>query len=175
MKVEAFLYTVNLAIHNLLLVACAAAPFYQLRMVSKRATFGKRIIHEYDKSIEDLLSVQPKLCFWFVVGLIVTGFAFPLIHYGFHGEWQQRSTFVYAALTVKTLLVFIGFGIISYGMFVIDRQIQGLFRQFSPDVQPPQDQLDRFFALRARRKKFCTVCLCLAAAILVITPILRWY
>lgn len=172
---ETLLYTVNLVIHNLLLVACAAAPLYQLRMVNKRATFGRRIIYEYDKSIEDLLSVQPRLCFWFILGLIATGFAFPLIYYGFHGAWQQRSTLVYAALALKTLLVFVGFGIVNYGMFVIDRQIQYLFRQFSPDVQPPRDQLDRFFALRARRKKFCTICLYLAAAILVVTPILRFW
>lgn len=40
---ETFLYTFNLAVHNLLLVACAAAPFYKLRMVYKRAKFGKKI------------------------------------------------------------------------------------------------------------------------------------
>lgn len=172
---ESLLYTFNLAVHNLLLVACAAAPFYQLRMVNKRASFGKRIIYEYDKSIEDILSVQPKLCFWFILGLIATGFAFPLIHYAFNGEWQQRSMLVYTALTLKTLLVFVGFGIVSYGMFVIDHQIQGLFRQFTPDAQPPEDQLNRFFALRKKRKQFCTVCLVLAAAILIITPILSFY
>ena len=156
-------------------MACAAAPFYQLRMVNKRATFGKRVIYEYDKSIEDLLSVQPRLCFWFIIGLIVTGFAFPLMYRGFHGEWMQRSMFVYGALTVKTLLVFIGFGIVNYGMFVIDRQIQDLFRSFKPDAQPPQDDLERFFALRAKRKRFCTYCLYLAAAILVISPILHYF
>ena len=156
-------------------MACAAAPFYQLRMVNKRATFGKRVIYEYDKSIEDLLSVQPRLCFWFIIGLIVTGFAFPLMYRGFHGEWMQRSMFVYGALTVKTLLVFIGFGIVNYGMFVIDRQIQNLFRSFKPDEQPPQDDLDRFFALRARRKQFCTYCLYLAVAILAISPILHYF
>lgn len=172
---ESLLFAVNLAVHNLLFVACAAAPFYQLRMVNKRATFGKRIIYDYDKSIEDILSVQPWLCFWFILGLIVTGFAFPLIHYAFHGEWQQRSTLVYATLTLKTLLVFIGFGMVNYGMFVIDRQIQGLFRQFTPDAQPPEDQLNEFFALRKKRKQFCTVCLFLAAAILIITPILSFY
>ncbi len=172
---EPTLYSVNLMIHNLLLVACAAAPFYQLRMVSKRATFGRRILYEYDKSIEDLLSVQPRMCFWFIIGLIVTGFAFPLMYRGFHGEWMQRSTFVYGALTVKTLLVFVGFGIVNYGMFVIDRQIQDLFRSFKPDEQPPQDDLDRFFALRAKRKQFCTYCLYLAAAILVISPILHYF
>ena len=169
---ESTLYAVNLAIHNLLLVACAAAPFYSLRMVNMRATFGKRIIYEYDKSIEGLLSVQPRMCFWFIIGLIVTGFAFPLMYRGFHGEWMQRSMLVYSALTVKTLLVFVGFGIVNYGMFVIDRQIQDLFRSFKPDEQPPQDDLDRFFALRAKRKRFCTYCLYLAAAILVISPVL---
>jgi hypothetical protein len=156
-------------------VFCAAAPFYQLRMVNKRAEFGKRIIYEYDKSIEDLLSVQPRLCFWFILGLIATGFAFPLIYYGFHGEWQPRTPFIYGALTVKTLLVFIGFGIVNYGMFVIDRQIQGLFRQFQPDEAPAQEQLAAFFALRAKRKKFCKVCLGLGVAILLITPVLRFY
>jgi len=172
---ESALYTVNLALHNLLLVACAAAPFYQLRMVTKRATFGKRIIYEYDKSIEDLLSVQPRLCFWFIIGLIVTGFAFPLIYRGFHGEWMQRSMFVYGALTVKTLLVFIGFGIVNYGMFVVDRQIQDLFHSFKPDEQPPQEDLDRFFGLRAKRKRLCGVCLWLAVAILAISPILMHF
>ena len=173
--VESTLYSINLAIHNLLLVACAAAPFYQLRMVTKRATFGRRIFYEYDKSIEDLLSVQPRLCFWLIIGLIVTGFAFPLMYRGFHGEWMQRSMFVYGALTVKTLLVFVGFGIVSYGMFVIDRQIQDLFHSFKPDEQPLQEELDRFFALRAKRKRFCTYCLYLAAAILVISPILHYF
>ena len=173
--VEPTLYAVNLAIHNLLLVACAAAPFYQLRMVNKRATFGRRVIYEYDKSIEDLLSVQPKMCFWFIIGLIVTGFAFPLMYRGFHGEWMQRSMFVYGALTVKTLLVFVGFGIVNYGMFVIDRQIQDLFRSFKHDEQPPQDELERFFALRAKRKRFCGVCLWLGVAILVISPILHYF
>ena len=172
---EPTLYAVNLAIHNLLLVACAAAPFYQLRMVNKRATFGRRIFYEYDKSIEDLLSVQPRMCFWFIIGLIVTGFAFPLMYRGFHGEWMQRSMFVYGALTVKTLLVLGGFGIVSYGMFVIDRQIQDLFRSFKPEGQPPQEDLERFFALRAKRKRFCTYCLYLAAAILVISPILHYF
>ena len=172
---EPLLYTINLAAHNLLLVFCAAAPFYQLRMVNKRAEFGKRLIYEYDKSIEDLLSVQPRLCFWFIVGLIATGFAFPLIYYGFHGEWQQRTPFIYAALAVKTLLVFLGFGIVNYGMFVIDKQIQSMFRQFKPEEAPPQDQLDAFFALRAKRKRFCKICLGLAVAILAITPLLRFY
>ncbi len=172
---ETFLYTLNLAVHNLLFVACAAAPFYQLRMVYKRAKFGKKIYYEMDSLMEEILSQQPRLCFWFIIGLIVTGFAFPLIHYGFHGEWQQRTTLVYWALSIKTFLVFIGFGIVNYGMFVIDKQIQGIFKTFKPNEQPPNDVLDKFFALRTRRRKFCTVCLVLAVAILVISPILSFY
>lgn len=172
---ESFFYSINQAVHNLLLVACAAAPFYQLRMVSKRAKFGKKIYFEMDSMIEEILSRQPRLCFWFIIGLVVTGFAFPLIYYGFHGELQQQTPLVYWTLSIKVFLVFLGFGIVNYGMFVIDKQIQGIIKNVQPNEQPPDDVLKKFFALRAKRKKFCTVCLVLAIAILVISPILTFY
>jgi len=35
--------------------------------------------------------------------------------------------------------------------------------------------VDTFFALRAKRKKFCKVCLGLAVAILLLTPVRRFY
>lgn len=172
---ENVLYVINLAVHNLLFAACAAAPFYQLRMVYKRAKFGKKIYYEMDGLMEEILSQQPRLCFWFIIGLIVTGFAFPVIYYGFHGEFQQRLALVYWALSIKTFLVFVGFGIVNYGTFVIDKQIQEIFKTFKPNEQPPEEVLDKFFALRTKRRKFCTVCLIFAIAILIISPILSFY
>ena len=151
---ENVLYTLNLAVHNLLFAACAAAPFYQLRMVYKRAKFGKKIFYEMDGLMEEILSQQPRLCFWFIIGLIVTGFSFPIIYYSFHGEFQQRSALVYWALSIKTLLVIVGFGIVNYGMFVIDKQIQEIFKTFKSNEQPPAEDLQKFFTLRTKRRKF---------------------
>lgn len=53
---ENLLYTLNLAIHNIALVLCAAATFYQLRMVKKRMKFGRKIFYEMDSLIEEILS-----------------------------------------------------------------------------------------------------------------------
>jgi hypothetical protein len=172
---ENLLYTINLTLHILAAVACAAAPFYQLRMVNERGKHGRAIIYRYDQSIERILSVQPRLCFAFILVLIVTGFAFPVIHRLFHGEWRAVGGLALAAFTIKTALVFVGFGIVLYGMLKIDPKVQALFAQIKPDVQPPPALLDEFWAWRARRKKFCKVCFGLAVAILVITPILRFY
>jgi len=126
---ENIVYTINLVIHNLAAVARAAAPFYQLRMVNERGKHGRAIIYGYDQSIERILSVQPRLCFAFIVVLIVTGFAFPVIYYAFHGHWREASSLALAAFTVKTLLVFGGFGIVLYGLYAIDPKIQALFAQ----------------------------------------------
>jgi hypothetical protein len=172
---ETNLYTVNTVIHLLAAVACAAAPFYQLRMVNTRARYGRAILYSYDQSIERILSLQPRLCLAFIVVLIVTGFAYPVIHRAFHGHWREVSGLALAAFTLKTLLVFAGFGIVLYGLFKIDPKIQALFAQIKPDVQPPPELLDEFWTWRARRKKWCKVCLGLAIAILVLTPILRFY
>lgn len=172
---ENILYTINLTLHILAAVACAAAPFYQLRMVNERGRHGRAIIYGYDQSIERILSVQPRLCFAFILVLIVTGFAFPVIHRLFHGEWRAVGGLAFAAFTVKAALVFAGFGIVLYGMLKIDPKVQALFAQIRPDAQPPKELLDEFWAWRARRKRFCQFCYGLAVAILVVTPILRFY
>ncbi len=58
---ESILYTINLVIHILAAVACAAAPFYQLRMVNERGKHGRAIIYSYDQSIERNLIVRLNL------------------------------------------------------------------------------------------------------------------
>lgn len=172
---EDILYTLNLILHILAAVACAAAPFYQLRMVNERGKQGRAIICDYDQSIERILSLQPRLCFAFIVVLIATGFTFPVIYYAFHGHWRETSTLALTAFALKSLLVFVGFGIVLYGLYAIDPKIRALFAQIKPDAQPPQELLDEFWAWRIKRKQFCKVCFGLAVAILVITPILRLY
>jgi hypothetical protein len=90
---ENILYSVNLAIHILATIFCVAGPFYQLLWVRRRGKLGHPLIYSFDRVMESVLSLQPKLCFAFIITLILTGFVFPLIHYGFHGEWKEVSGF----------------------------------------------------------------------------------
>lgn len=172
---ENILYSVNLAIHILAAIFCVAAPFYQLRWVRLRGKLGYPIIYSFDRVIENILSLQVKLCFAFIVTLIITGFAFPLIHYGFHGQWREATGLSLTVFAAKAILAFIGLAINTHGVWILDPEIQKTFAAFSPSEQPPDELLNKFWALRAKRKKLCNSCFGLALTIVIITPILRFY
>jgi hypothetical protein len=161
---ENVLHSINLLIHMLAAILCVAAPFYQLRWVKLRGKLGYPIIYPFDRVVENVLSLQPRL-----------GFAFPLIHYGFHGEWREVSNLVLAIFSAKTILAFIGLALLVHGVWILDPEIQKTFATFSSTEQPPDELLNRFWALRATRKKTCQFCFGLALTIVLITPILRFY
>jgi hypothetical protein len=125
--------------------------------------------------IENVLSLQLKLCFAFIVILIITGFIFPIIHYGFHGEWREVGNLALVIFSAKTILAFIGLAINVHGVWILGPEIQKTFASFSPAEQPPDEILNRFWAFRTTRKRLCQVCFGLALTIVAITPILRFY
>lgn len=172
---ENVLYCINLAIHVLAAIFCVAAPFYHLRLVKLRGKLGYPIIYPFDRVMENILSLQPRLCFAFIITMIVTGFAFPLIHYAFHGEWREVSNLSLAIFSAKVILAFIGLAIIIHAVWILDPELQKTFATFSPTGQPPDELLNRFWAFRKRRKRFCQLCFGLALTIVIITPILRFY
>ena len=172
---ENILYTVNLAIHILAAIFCVAAPFYQLRWVKLRGKLGHTIIYPFDRAMESVLNLQLKLCFSFILILIITGFLFPIIHYLFHGEWREVSSLSLTIFSTKTILAFIGLAINIHGVWILGPEIQRTFASFAPTEQPPDEVLNRFWTFRATRKKLCQVCFGLALTIVIITPILRFY
>jgi hypothetical protein len=172
---ENLLYSINLAIHVLAAIFCVAGPFYQLRLVKLRGKLGYPLIYDLDRVMENILSLQPRLCFAFIITLIVTGFAFPLIHYAFHGEWREVSNLSLTIFTAKTILAFVGLTINIHGVWILNPEIQKTFATFSPTEQPPDELLNRFWALRTMRKRLCQLCFGLALTIVIITPILRYY
>ena len=172
---ENILYTLNLAIHIIAAAFCVSAPLYQLRWVKLRRKLGRPIVFPFDKVMENVLGLQPKLCIAFITTLILTGFAFPLIHYGFHGQWAEYSDISMLTFHTKTLLTFLGLSIVLYSAIVIDPQTQRTFASFFPNKHPPDELLNHFWELRAKRAFFCNVCFVLALIIMAITPVLRFY
>ncbi|MBI2300134.1 MAG: hypothetical protein HYU66_14525 [Armatimonadetes bacterium] len=174
---ENALYAVNLMVHIIAAVGCVAGPYYQLRMVNQRGKlYGTgNLIYPVDELMERILTVQPRLCYGLILTLIGTGLMFPVIDYGFHGMLTQVSSSDWVVGSLKALLALTGLGIVIYGIRVVDPQIQGLFGSFSPDADPPAEDLARFWALRKYRKKLCTFCLWLGLSILLITPVMRFF
>lgn len=62
MIAESLIQSVLLAMHNIALVGCAAAPFYNRNLVNKRVHFGPRLHYELDKVVEDTLQGNAPYC-----------------------------------------------------------------------------------------------------------------
>lgn len=172
---ENIVYSINLGIHVLATIFCVAGPFYQLLWVRRRGKLGHPLIYPFDRVMESVLSLQPKLCFAFILVLILTGFAFPLIHYSFHGEWKDVSGLSLSVFWTKAILAFVGLSIVIHSVWILAPQIAKTFATFRPDKEPSDELLNRFWALRAKRKMLCQFCFILALIIVCITPILRYY
>lgn len=172
---ENLIYVILLALHNIALVGCTAAPFYNLRLVNNRGKHGQKVFYELDKVVEDTIQGLEPYCWAFIFTLFITGFSFPAVHYAFHGELRKFSNVVFASFIIKHILVVGIVGIAFYIAFFINPKIKELFLTFSPDTQPDEEKRKSFFALRAKRKKLCKICFVLALLVLIITPILRFY
>ncbi len=172
---ENMLNSINLLIHILAAVFCVAAPFYQLRWVKRRGKLGKQLIYSFDRVMESVLNMQVKLCFVLINILILTGIAFPIIYYSFHGEWRDVTKIALVVFYAKAGLALIGLAINTHSVFLLNPVIQETFASFTPDEQPPDELLSRFWKLRAQRKMTCQLCFVLALIIVTITPLLRFY
>lgn len=169
---ENIINSILLALHNIALVGCAAAPFYNRNLVLKRSQYGPKLHYELDKVVEDTLQGNVPYCFAFVFILLATGIGMPMNHYLFQGALRQLHTFAMIAFSLK-LLSFTGMVIIMLIIFTkINPKLSQLFSGFKPGEQPDTKDEQEFFAQRARRKKLCDICLWFALGILVFSAFL---
>lgn len=169
---EQIIHSVLLALHNIALVGCAAAPFYNRALVLKRGQYGPKLHYELDKVVEDTLQGNAPYCITFIITLIITGIAMPLNYYLFHDTIKQSNLISVTALTVKLIAV-AGMVVIMLRIFYrINPRLRELFGKFSPGAKPDESSEKEFFTLRANRKSLCEVCLVFAIIVLAASAFL---
>jgi hypothetical protein len=164
---EPLIHSLLLAFHNIALVGCAAAPFYNRALVLQRAQYGPRLSYKLDKVVEDTLQGNAPWCMTFMTLLWLTGIGMPLNHYLYHGALRDLSTVAEIAITAKLASIVAMMSIMFIIFFRINPILRQLFAGFAEDATPSPDDEKRFFALRARRKKLCEICLVFAVLVLV--------
>ncbi|MEW6366559.1 MAG: hypothetical protein AB1714_18175 [Acidobacteriota bacterium] len=169
---EQIVHSILLALHNIALVGCAAAPFYNRALVVKRGQYGPRLHYELDKVVEDTLQGNTPYCITFIITLFATGIAMPLNHYLFQGSLRTTNTVVLTALAVKLVAVFAMVGIMLVIFGRINPRLRALWSRFAPGVKPDEVEEKEFFALRSRRKALCETCLKFAVVVLVASAFL---
>jgi hypothetical protein len=102
---EQIIHSLLLALHNIALAGCAAAPFYNRALVLKRGQYGPKLYYEMDKVVEETLQGNAPYCITFITTLIITGIAMPLNYYLFNGTFRATNAVVIIALVVKLIAV----------------------------------------------------------------------
>ena len=164
---EQLIHSLLLALHNIALVGCAAAPFYNRNLVKSRSQYGPKLIYELDKVVEDTLQGNAPYCITFIIILFFTGMAIPLNHYLFHGSFMVLSPVGLIALALKLISVFVMIYIMIVIFFKINPAINKIFFTFSKETISEPQAVASFFKLRTRRKKLCEICLVFAIIVLV--------
>jgi uncharacterized protein involved in oxidation of intracellular sulfur len=156
-----------LALHNIALVGCAAAPFYNRNLVRQRAQFGPRLHFELDKVVEDTLQANAPWCMAFMTTLVLTGIGMPLTYYGFHGAFHHLETISYLAMGLKLACITGMVFIMGTIFFRLNPRLRVLMAGFSAGQAPDPALEKEFFQKRARRKSLCETCLKFAIGVLV--------
>lgn len=172
---ENLIYIILLALHNIALAGCAAAPFYNLRLVNQRGKLRQKVFYELDKVVEDTIQGLEPYCWLFIITLFATGFGFPITYYVFHGQLKEFSTVVLISFVLKHIFVLGIVGLAFYITFFINPRIKEIFLGFSPGTQPDEGKAKDFFTLRAKRKRLCKICFVFVLLILIVSPVLRFY
>ena len=172
MIAESSIQGVLLAMHNIALVGCAAAPFYNRNLVNKRAHFGPRLHYELDKVVEDTLQGNAPYCLVFIVTLILTGIGMPFNHFFFHGAFRTLHPVAWTAFGIKLACVAGMIVIMGKIFFSLNPRLRDLFVHFAPGRTPNPEEEREFFAKRAERKRLCEICLKFAVGVLIASAFL---
>lgn len=172
MSAEALIQGILLALHNIALVGCAAAPFYNRNLVTKRAQFGPKLHFELDKVVEDTLQGNAPYCMVFIATLIFTGIAMPFNHFLFQGAFRSLHPVAWIALGGKLAFVAGMIVIMVKIFFGLNPRLRALFTRFAPGQTPDPEVEKEFFAKRGERKRLCEICLKFAIGVLIASAFL---
>ena len=171
---ESIFYSILLALHNIALVGCAAAPFYNRRLVLERGQYGQRLYFELDKVVEDTLQKNAPYCMVFITVLLLTGIGIPLNHYAFHSAFKHLHIVGWIAVILKLTSVSGMVVIMGIIFFKINPKLKEIFLTFKPGEKPDINVEKEFFTLRAKRKALCEKCLKLAVGILIFSAFMNF-
>jgi len=164
---EQIIQGILLAFHNIALVGCAAAPFYNRNLVNTRAQYGPKLHYELDKVVEETLQGNAPYCMAFITILFATGMGMPLNHYLFNGAFRTLHPVAWAALGFKLAAIFWMMWIMGRIFFGLNPRLRELFAGFAAGKAPEPEAEKEFFGKRARRKALCETCLKLAVVVLI--------
>jgi hypothetical protein len=138
-------------------------PLFNLIVVNERAALNLPFNYHVDRYMENILGRGALRCFTFQMTVLISGLL--LLKFG---PLEIDTLWTNWVVMLKTALLFVLMGLLSYVHFSIQPRIESLMTALNPDDAPPEEFLSRLKPLRARRKKLATVCLFVVITLIIL-------
>jgi hypothetical protein len=137
-------------------------PLFNLIVVNERALLGIPFNYYADRYMENIIKHGAYRCYIFQTTVLTTGLLLLIF-----GNLEFDALWLNWRILVKTILLFILMGMLSYVHFKLQPKIESYLSDLSADSKIPENLVSLLKPYRVRRKRMATFCL-----FLVITSII---
>jgi hypothetical protein len=139
-----------------------SVPLFNLIVVNERALLGISFNYYADRYMENIIKHGAYRCYVFQLTVLITGVLLLVF-----GPLGIEALWMNWVILVKTILVFILMGMLSYVHFKLQPKIELFLSDLDADSEVSDNLVSQLKPYRVRRKRMATFCL-----FLVITAII---
>lgn len=140
-----------------------AFPLFNLIVVNERALMGTTFNYGIDRYMENIIRRGALRCYVFQTSVFLSGILLLVFgDLGIESLWQNWI------VLVKTLMLLMLMGLLSFVHFSLQPKIETLMAQVDFDTQPPENFSAQLKPYRVRRKQLATFCLFAVITIIIL-------
>jgi uncharacterized membrane protein len=140
-----------------------SVPLFNLIVVNERALLGVPFNYYADRYMENIIKHGAARCYIFQTTVLITGLLLLLF-----GPLGLEALWMNWIILVKTILLFILMGMLSYVHFKLQPKIESYFSDLDAGSKVPDNLVSQLKPYRVRRKKMATICLFLVITVIIL-------
>ena len=140
-----------------------STPLFNLIVVNERALLGSSFNYYADRYMENIIRHGAIRCYVFQWTVLISGVL--LLIFGPLGIEALLTSWV---VLVKTLILFIMMGLLSYVHFSLQPKIESFMSKIGPEDAVPDGLSAQMRPYRVRRKRLATFCLFLVISAIIL-------
>lgn len=140
-----------------------SVPLFNLIVVNERALFSSSFNYSVDRFMENIIKRGAYRCFVFQSTALITGLL--LLRFGPLGIKALWANWI---ILIKTILLLILMGLLSYVHFKLQPEIEKLLAKVGPDGRISDSPWSLLKTYRAQRKRLASFCLFIVITVIIL-------
>ena len=140
-----------------------SVPLFNLIVVNERALLGVSFNYYADRYMENIIKHGAYRCYIFQLTVLITGVLLLLF-----GPLEFEALWMNWKILIKTILLFILMGMLSYVHFKLQPKIESYLSELNEKSAIPDNLVSQLKPFRVRRKWMATFCLFLVIVSIIL-------